>query len=191
VGITFIYVTHDQEEALTMSDRLAVMNDGRVEQVGPPEQVYSAPDTAYVAGFLGSANVLDVQVLGAEGDAVACSLGPLRIRCTGEPRRGPGKVVVRPERISLSAVDSPSTEGHNAFRGSVERVVYLGPSTHVVVSLTDGQSLLVSVPNLIGPASTWYPQGSEVGLSFPADAARLLLGEPLDAEPTESEPLDP
>jgi spermidine/putrescine transport system ATP-binding protein len=181
VGITFIYVTHDQEEALTMSDRLAVMNDGRVEQVGPPEQVYSAPDTAYVAGFLGSANVLDVQILGAEGDAVACSLGPLRIRCVGEPRPGPGKVVVRPERISLSALDSMPSNGQNAFRGIVERVVYLGPSTHVVVSLTDGQSLLVSVPNLIGPASTWYPQGSDVSLTFPPDAARLLLGEPLTA----------
>ena len=78
VGITFLYVTHDQEEALTMSDRLAVMDDGRVEQVGPPEQVYSAPETAYVAGFLGSANVLDVQVLAADGDAVSCSLGALR-----------------------------------------------------------------------------------------------------------------
>ena len=80
-----------------MSDRLAVMNDGRVEQVGPPEQVYSAPDTAYVAGFLGSANVLDVQVLGADGDAVSCSLGPAadplhrrRDPWSGQGRRTPG-----------------------------------------------------------------------------------------------------
>ena len=91
VGITFLYVTHDQEEALTMSDRLAVMNDGRVEQVGPPEQVYSAPETAYVAGFLGSANVLDVQVLAADGDAVSCSLGALRIRCVGDAVRWSGQ----------------------------------------------------------------------------------------------------
>ncbi len=177
VGITFIYVTHDQEEALTMSDRLAVMNDGRVEQVGPPEQVYSAPDTAYVAGFLGSANVLDVQVLGADGDAVSCSLGPLRIRCVGDAIRGPAKVVVRPERVSLAPADEPASEGYNTFQGTVERVVYLGPATHVQVDLADGQTLLVSVPNLIGPASMWYPAGSPVTLSFPPDAARVLAGE--------------
>jgi spermidine/putrescine transport system ATP-binding protein len=183
VGITFIYVTHDQEEALTMSDRLAVMNDGRVEQVGAPEQVYSAPDTAYVAGFLGSANVLDVQVIEADGDAVAASLGPLRLRCTGASHRGPAKVVIRPERITLSAVDGPAAEGQNSFHGVVDRVVYLGPATQVRVMLRDGQALLVSVPNLIGPASMWYPQGSEVGVSFSPDAARLLHDPPApDAE---------
>jgi spermidine/putrescine transport system ATP-binding protein len=186
VGITFIYVTHDQEEALTMSDRLAVMNDGRVEQVGPPELIYSAPETAYVAGFLGSANVLDVDVLGADGSAVACTLGPLRIRCVGEPRTGPGKIVIRPERISLSPIGDQPSDSHNSFNGVVERVVYLGPSTHVVVHLTDGQSLLVSVPNLIGPASTWYPAGSEVALSFPPDAARLLVSEPASTANVES-----
>src|SRR4249919_1746566 len=70
VGVTFVYVTHDQEEALTMSDRLAVMRDGLVEQVGAPEAVYAAPETAYVAGFLGSANVLDVEVLGPDAGTV-------------------------------------------------------------------------------------------------------------------------
>src|SRR4051794_18403117 len=79
VGVTFIYVTHDQEEALTMSDRLAVMRDGLVEQVGAPEAVYAAPDSAYVAGFLGSANVLDVDVLGPDADAVTCRLGNLAL----------------------------------------------------------------------------------------------------------------
>ncbi len=101
VGVTFVYVTHDQEEALTMSDRLAVMRDGVVEQLGPPEAVYAAPETAYVAGFLGSANVLAVDVLGAEQDdkELSCRLGALPLRAVGAPRSGPGKVVVRPERI--------------------------------------------------------------------------------------------
>ncbi|HTY73722.1 MAG TPA: ABC transporter ATP-binding protein [Actinomycetes bacterium] len=187
VGITFIYVTHDQEEALTMSDRLAVMNDGRVEQVGPPEQVYSAPETAYVAGFLGSANVLDVHVLDSDGDVVACSLGPHRLRCVGEVRHGPAKVVVRPERITLLAAEDNAPEGYNLFRGRIDRVVYLGPATHVVVALNDGQVLTVSVPNLVGPASTWYPEGSEVSLSFAPDAARLLHDAPADEEQAEEQ----
>jgi len=187
VGITFIYVTHDQEEALTMSDRLAVMNDGRVEQVGPPEQVYSAPETAYVAGFLGSANVLDVHVLDSDGDVVACALGPHRLRCVGEVRHGPAKVVVRPERITLLAAEDNAPEGYNLFRGRIDRVVYLGPATHVVVALNDGQVLTVSVPNLVGPASTWYPEGSEVSLSFAPDAARLLHDAPADEEQAEEQ----
>jgi ABC-type Fe3+/spermidine/putrescine transport system ATPase subunit len=96
---------------------------------------------------------------------------------------------VRPERITLSSVDSPATQGHNSFRGVVDRVVYLGPATHVRVMLTDGQAVLVSVPNLIGPASTWYPQGTEVDVSFPHGAARLLheAVQPTDPHPGEGE----
>ena len=95
VGITFVYVTHDQEEALTMSDRLAVMRDGLVEQIGAPEAVYSEPASAYVAGFLGSANVLDVEVLGSDADAVDCRLGASRCAPSGTAPTGPGKVIVR------------------------------------------------------------------------------------------------
>src|SRR4051794_22176345 len=118
VGVTFVYVTHDQEEALTMSDRLAVMRDGRVEQVGAPEAVYAAPESAYVAGFLGSANVLDVTVHGAgPGGSVDCGLGGLDLRAVGSSQAGARKVVVRPERISLVPVEdtAPVAEGHNTF----------------------------------------------------------------------------
>jgi hypothetical protein len=80
--------------------------------------------------------------------------------------------------VSLAPADEPTSEGYNTFQGTVERVIYLGPSTHVQVNLADGQPLLVSVPNLIGPASMWYPAGSPVTLSFPPDAARVLAGEP-------------
>jgi spermidine/putrescine transport system ATP-binding protein len=149
VGVTFVYVTHDQEEALTMSDRLAVMRDGLVEQVGAPEAVYAAPDSAYVAGFLGSANLLDVEVVGPDGAAVTCRLGSLPLRAVGTAHAGPGKVIVRPERISLATADSADTTpvGHNAFHGLVDRVVYLGPTTHVVLRLADGQTLLVGMPS--------------------------------------------
>jgi spermidine/putrescine transport system ATP-binding protein len=179
VGVTFIYVTHDQEEALTMSDRLAVMRDGLVEQVGAPEAVYAAPETAYVAGFLGSANVLDVEVLGPDGGAVSCRLGSLALRAVGAAHTGPGKVIVRPERISLATADTPDTTavGHNAFHGLVDRVVYLGPTTHVVLRLFDGQSLLVAVPNAGEPLSSPFVVGCPVRATFATEAARLLSGE--------------
>jgi spermidine/putrescine transport system ATP-binding protein len=178
IGVTFIYVTHDQEEALTMSDRLAVMRDGRVEQVGAPEVVYSAPESAYVAGFLGSANVLDVIVVDGHRTPATCQLGALRLSAAGRAASGPGKVIVRPERISLSPSDSaPDAGEHNVFHGLVDRVVYLGPSTHVVVRLADGQTLLVAVPNDGAPLSSPYAVGRPVCASFPADAARLLPGE--------------
>ena len=181
VGVTFVYVTHDQEEALTMSDRLAVMRDGAVEQLGPPEAVYAAPETAYVAGFLGSANVLAVDVLGTEpGDKeLSCRLGALPLRAVGAPRSGSGKVVVRPERITLQPVEDGGAvpDGHNAFHGLVDRVVYLGPATHVVVRLADGQTLLVAVPNTGEPMSSPFVVGRAVRATFAPEAARLLVGD--------------
>ena len=192
VGITFVYVTHDQEEALTMSDRLAVMRDGLVEQVGAPEAVYSRTRTAYVAGFLGSANVLDVAVVGAPTAAPAtCRLGALPLRASAHAERGPGKVIVRPERIAVAAADRPTAAppGHNAFHGVVDRVVYLGPSTHVVVRLADGQTLLVAVPNAGEPMSSPFVAGCPVRATFPPEAARLLETATADAAPATVEPL--
>ncbi len=186
VGVTFVYVTHDQEEALTMSDRLAVMRAGRVEQLGAPEVVYAAPDTAYVAGFLGSANVLDVDVRGTDATgAVSCRLGTLELRAVGTPAAGARKVVVRPERIALDAVTdaaAPVPAGHNCFHGLVDRVVYLGPATHVVVRLADGQTLLVAVPNTGEPMSSPFAAGRAVRAVFPPEAARLLT-DVTDAAP--------
>jgi spermidine/putrescine transport system ATP-binding protein len=192
VGVTFIYVTHDQEEALTMSDRLAVMRDGRVEQVGAPEAVYAAPESAYVAGFLGSANVLDVTVHGAgPGGSVNCGLGELGLRAVGPTTAGSGKVIVRPERIVLEPAEdaAPEPAGHNVFHGLVDRIVYLGPTTHVVVRLADGQTLLVAVPNTGEPLSSPFVIGRPVRATFPPEAARLLPGdEGLTADPTEALP---
>jgi spermidine/putrescine transport system ATP-binding protein len=191
VGVTFVYVTHDQEEALTMSDRLAVMRDGLVEQIGAPEAVYAAPESAYVAGFLGSANVLDVEVLGPDAGAVTCRLGSLALRAVGTAVVGPGKVIVRPERIALTTADTTDTTpvGHNAFHGLVDRVVYLGPTTHVVLRLTDGQTLLVAVPNAGEPLSSPFVVGCPVRATFATEAARLLVGEAETAvDPAEALP---
>jgi spermidine/putrescine transport system ATP-binding protein len=184
VGITFVYVTHDQEEALTMSDRLAVMAEGLVEQIGTPEVVYSEPASAYVAGFLGSANVVDVEVRGpatnGAAGAVACQLGPFLFHAVGDSSPGPAKVVIRPERVLLGPADGETPAGASTFPGLVDHVVYLGPTTHVVVRLSDGQTILSAVPNAIGPASVWYQPGASVRAHVHPEACRLL---PADTRP--------
>jgi quercetin dioxygenase-like cupin family protein len=148
-------------------------------------------DAAYVAGFLGSANVLDVEVLGPDAGAVTCRLGSLPLRAVGTAHAGPGKVIVRPERISLATAASADTTpvGHNAFHGLVDRVVYLGPTTHVVLRLADGQTLLVAVPNAGEPLSSPFVVGCPVRATFATEAARLLSQETGAApDPTEAMP---
>ena len=164
VGITFVYVTHDQEEALTMSDQIAVLAEGRVEQVGPPQEIYSAPATTFVAGFLGAANIFDAEVLEAGG-------GSARVRGTGHhglvPRSdesdGPGAaaIVIRPERIALQTPSEPIEPGHNAIGGTVAQVVYLGNCTQVHVDVGAPAALIVEVPNHSGPGSVTHRAGGE------------------------------
>jgi spermidine/putrescine transport system ATP-binding protein len=179
LGVTFVYVTHDQDEALTMSDRLAVMRAGRVEQVGTPEEVYSAPESAYVASFLGSANVLDVEVVDHDGETASVRLGTLTMRVTGPAAPGRAKVVVRPECVTVGPADGgpagdPGAPGTNVFTDPVDRVVHHGPTTHVTVRLADGQSLLASVPNSGGVATAVPPSGAPARTSFTPEAARVL-----------------
>ena len=145
LGITFIYVTHDQEEALTMSDRLAVMAGGLIEQVGTPEDVYDAPATAYVADFLGSANILNVEVVGSSSEGrVSFRLGPDVLSCRGEGAAGSDmRLVVRPERLLLE----PTDEEAGTIDGTVTRTVYQGPTTDVLVRLASGDELVVRRPS--------------------------------------------
>jgi ABC-type Fe3+/spermidine/putrescine transport system ATPase subunit len=156
------------------------MADGLVEQIGTPESVYSEPASAYVAGFLGSANVVDVQVKGPSAGAVSCLLGPFAFQAIGDSSPGPAKVVIRPERVLLGPMDGEAPAGASTFSGLVDHVVYLGPTTHVVVRLSDGQTLLAAVPNSIGPASVWYQPGSPVRAHVHPEACRLL---PADTRP--------
>ena len=143
LGITFVYVTHDQEEALTMSDRLAVMAAGRVEQLGSPTEVYEQPATAYVADFLGSANVLPIEVVGPAPDGrTSFRLDGMVLESSGpamEP--GPAKLVIRPERVHLD----PTTDPSAPINVTVERTIYLGAMTDLVVSLESGQAFVVRV----------------------------------------------
>ena len=171
IGITFIYVTHDQEEALTMSDRLAVMSNGLVEQLGTPASVYQEPATAYVADFLGVSNLLDVEVLGPDGDGMSVRLGDLTLLASqgSVTQAGPARAVLRPERIQLL----PHGEtGPNRVPGMVERLVYLGSTTQVLVRLAVGTSVQAMVPNT-GDALPWQ-QGTPVSVLLPPEALRLL-----------------
>ena len=137
VGITFVYVTHDQEEALTMSDQIAVLAEGRVEQVGPPEEIYSAPATTYVAGFLGAANIFDAKVLRNSGGSAVCAAmsAELHAAIDDDYRPGPAAIVIRPERITLQQPGESAPEGYNLIGGTVAEVVYLGASTQVHVDV--------------------------------------------------------
>ena len=123
VGITFVFVTHDQDEALTMSDRIAVFNEGRIEQVGTPAEVYEHPATTFVAGFVGTSNM----ITGAAAQAILGRSGTYSIR---------------PEKIRLEAGDVPAGPGEHAARGTVREVVYVGMSTRFVVDLAAGGTLM-------------------------------------------------
>ncbi|MDP9342019.1 MAG: ABC transporter ATP-binding protein [Actinomycetota bacterium] len=129
VGLTFVYVTHDQEEALTMSDRIAVMNLGRIEQVGTPAGVYEQPSTSFVAGFVGVSNVLS-------GDAAKA--------VTGSPQA----FTVRPEKIRMVDPDAAAGPSESTATGHVREVVYLGAYTRYVVTLDSGGELVVVEQNL-------------------------------------------
>ena len=129
VGITFIYVTHDQEEALTMSNRLAVFNQGRVEQVGTPAEVYEHPATSFVAGFVGTSNLL-------RGESARAVMGE------------EGVFTVRPEKIRLADPSEAAEPDEASAAGHVREVVYLGPETRYHVALDAGGELVVTEQNL-------------------------------------------
>ena len=130
VGITFIYVTHDQEEALTMSDRLAVFNRGRIEQVGAPAEVYERPATAFVAGFVGTSNLL-------KGEVARTIVGEV------------GTFTVRPEKIRLAEPGDGVGADETSALGHIRSVVYLGSDTRFVVALDAGSELVVTQQNLV------------------------------------------
>jgi putative spermidine/putrescine transport system ATP-binding protein len=129
VGITFIYVTHDQEEALTMSDRLAVFNHGRIEQVGTPAEVYERPATRFVAGFVGTSNLLT---------------GPIARRIVGRE----GTFIVRPEKIRLVDPEATPGPGEVSTLGRIKTVVYVGPETRYIVAVDEAAELVVVEQNL-------------------------------------------
>lgn len=176
VGITFVYVTHDQEEALTMSDRIAVLAEGKVEQIGGPQEIYAMPSTTYVAGFLGSANIFDADLVSVSAGEATCSVLDTKVsaRVDTDVTPGPAAVVIRPERIAMAGADDDVPAGRNVLRGMVRDIVYLGAATQVHVELTAGHVLTVEVANHDGPTSVPYPPGATVQCVCTADAVRVL-----------------
>jgi spermidine/putrescine transport system ATP-binding protein len=170
VGITFVYVTHDQEEALTMSDRIAVMNRGVIEQVADPETVYERPATTFVAGFIGVSNLMPGEVVSANGAGAELKLdaGPtVRTRSSGGADvRERVHAVVRPEKLVLRSTDDGGISGDGAsVEGQVESSLYLGTATQMVVRLGDETRMTVLVPNADAEARHQLPAAG--------DAARL------------------
>ena len=167
VGITFIYVTHDQEEALTMSHRIAVFNQGRIEQVGAPAEVYERPATRFVAGFVGTSNLLT---------------GEVAERIVGTP----GTYTVRPEKIHLNPADTVAEPGEIDAPGTIREVVYVGPETRYLVALDAGVELLVVQQNLATSSTEALAQeGKAVRLHWKRQHCRPVAdGRNLEEEGT-------
>ena len=148
LGIATLFVTHDQGEALSMSDRIAVMNAGRVEQIGTPSEVYGAPRTRFVAEFIGGINIVSATVAAAVASTgwaqLSSPLGTLQAATQRPLAAGtPVHVAIRPERVMLVAEDAPGAPGHLLLRGRVLEVVYLGARSEIRLEAEGGQTLLV------------------------------------------------
>jgi spermidine/putrescine transport system ATP-binding protein len=163
-GITFVYVTHDQDEALTMSDRVAVMRSGRVEQCGEPRALYEEPETAFVANFLGASNLIEAQVVDR-----GLRVGEFSLRADVNGQPGDALAMIRPERVRL---EPHGTGGENRVPGMVEAVVYLGFHQDVRVRLASGALVRCDVPNDGTPVE--HASGDPVSVHLPADCLRVL-----------------
>ena len=190
VGITFIYVTHDQEEAMTMSDRIAVMSRGRYEQLGDPEQLYERPATRFVAGFLGVSNLLPGMLDGREnGYAVIRLADDSRVRVPGGAVGGATSIEigVRPEKIRLLATDATPPAGHNRLEGVVRDASYLGVSTQYIVEARGGARLTVYEQNVErATRSELRAAGEDVVVSWSPDHTFVITdpgpaGDSVDA----------
>jgi putative spermidine/putrescine transport system ATP-binding protein len=157
VGTTFIFVTHDQEEALTMSDRIAVFNHGRIEQIGTPAEIYERPTTPFVAGFVGTSNIITAD---------------LAKRLIGQS----GTFALRPEKIQVSPPDARVPDGHACAEGLIREAIYLGVNTRYMVDLNGGGELIALEQNTsqtrIGEAG--WERGARVQLLWPRDQIREL-----------------
>jgi spermidine/putrescine transport system ATP-binding protein len=172
LGTTFVFVTHDQEEAMTMSDRIAVMNQGRLEQIGPPDEVYDAPSSAYVAGFIGQQNFFTGELAGGPG-AWSVEIPGGTVVSSREPAGSPAvgtttEVAVRPEHVTIS--ETPRG-GANEVRSTLMSVSQLGSALQVVTITPDGVKIMARSPR---SAALPLTPGVDVYCSWPADAVHIF-----------------
>ncbi len=175
IGITFVFVTHDQEEALEMSNRLVVMDHGRIMQLGSPEEVYREPLTEFVADFLGVANLLDIECMSDTGFMRTIRYGEFTLEAQAPPGHdaGPGRAVIRPECVELAEA---GLTGTNRLPGMVDRTVFLGSTTQVMVRLPQGAVVQSLITNNAG--SQTFASGQPVTVCLPPDALRVLASSP-------------
>jgi len=173
LGTTFVYVTHDQEEALAMSDRIAVMNGGRVEQIGSPREIYERPQTAFVADFIGSLNALDFSVHELVGEYALMRLGErerLVVTAGSGLRAGDSlRVAVRPERVQIAPLDGAASDGGSRLEGTIAEIVYLGMYSQYHVETGAGRV----VANSLAEESPLAPD-SRVAVSWEPEHAYVL-----------------
>jgi putative spermidine/putrescine transport system ATP-binding protein len=177
LGVSIVYVTHDQDEALMMSDRIAVFNHGRVEQVGAPHLLYEQPATVFVAGFLGASNLFRAQVTEAVGGRCRLNGGDARFAAHGSGLvvGDRATVVVRPERVRIDrAAATPDNAGENNVAGMLTEVIYLGNARRCHVRLTSGQEIIVT--QHAGERLT-IQRGEAVRLFWDAEDALALRGD--------------
>lgn len=172
LGMTVIYVTHDQEEAMNLSDRVIVMNHGQIEQIGTPVEVYERPCTVFVARFLGEANLLKVTIHD-NGEQKTCSFGPRDLPVTTAPIQlssGPAYLFIRPEKLIISAA-SP-TKAKAGLAGRILRVSFLGNVIRIAVDVGSDEPLIVDKQN--SDHSGEFSVGEKVHLSWNSDDARVI-----------------
>ncbi len=175
VDITFVYVTHDQEEALTMSDFIAVMKDGVIQQLGDPVTLYKTPVNRFVADFIGESNFIKGTVASLENGTARLTAAGGQVRVSAEGMdAAPGQPVtftVRPEKISLSDPQHAPAEN---LSGMVQDMVYIGTDTRYVVALTDGEHVVVRVQNGCGSDAAEFKRGDRIAMHWSLEDARLL-----------------
>ncbi len=176
-GITFIFVTHDQEEALTLSDRIAVMSAGAIQQVGNPQDIYESPVNRFVADFIGESNLLEATLVDQNNTQLTCALPggtQIMVDAPGAPRiaevGASCLVCIRPEKLKLLSSDSQSSE---ALQGTVERHIYLGTDTQLMVRLVDGQLVQLRAQNAAHTFAFPTP-GSAVRIGVELGSARFI-----------------
>jgi spermidine/putrescine transport system ATP-binding protein len=175
VGITFIYVTHDQEEALTMSDRIGVMSQGKLLQLGSAQEVYESPRTRFVSDFIGETNYIAGRVASKREQYVEVAVDPdLRLWALGAADVQSGQMVTvafRPEKVSLN---SESTEGHNHLSGVVAAAIYIGSATSFDIRLPNGSIINSKTQNVASSGSKLLQMGEKIDVSWPVDSTLLF-----------------
>jgi spermidine/putrescine transport system ATP-binding protein len=177
IGVTFVYVTHDQQEALALAHRIAVMNHGRVEQLDEPSKLYSYPKNRFVADFIGTCNILDARVVGTSGGRMRLAIDGLgEVDALQVDSIWPGDrgvLALRPEQVVIGAQRAPHPD-ENHFKGQVFDFLYLGDVTVYVVELSNGSRIEAMLPNSAPGRAKFFEAGDPVEISWRYDAGRFL-----------------